>query len=140
MTAFEDLIGQWASRANVADWQRQAKKHKHRCVYVLECKGVFKIGKTGDLNKRMKSLQVANPFDMKIAHVIFTEDHHKVEQALHLIFAESRERDEWFNLGIRDLAAIKSMTVQQILRTAEGLKAKPEAQPIIPADQMTFKW
>jgi len=141
MATFEDLVEQWARRANVSNWQQQAKKVQHRCVYVLECKGVYKIGKTGDLNKRMKALQTANPFGMQVAHVIFTEDHHKVEQALHLIFSNSREANEWFNLSIRDLAAMKSMSVDQILRAAESLKPKPEAQPQdVDPNQMKFDW
>ena len=136
----EDLIGRWASRAHVANWRAESKKHKHRCVYVLECKGSYKIGMTGDLEKRMKGIQAANPFGVQLAHVIFTEDHSKVEKALHEIFAVSRENNEWFNLSLRDLAGIKSMFVQQILHAAEQLKPKVAPEPTIPPDQMTFKW
>lgn len=139
MTTFEDLIEQWARRTNMTDWKRQARKHQNQCVYILECKGVYKIGKTGDLNVRMKSLQIGNPFGMHIAHVIFTEDNSKVEHALHQIFADSRARDEWFNLSFRDIAVIKSMSIQQILSAADGRKPA-EVQPDVDRDQLSFDW
>jgi len=141
VTTFEGLLEQWARRANVANWQQEAKKHKHRCVYVLECKGSYKIGMTSDLPKRMKAIQAVNPFGITLAHVIFTENHYQVEQALHRIFADSRGNNEWFELSIRDLAVIKSMSVDQILRAAEALKPKVEPQPQdVDPNQMKFDW
>lgn len=141
MTSLEDLIGQWASRANVTDWQRQAKKHKHRCVYILESRGVYKIGRTENLPKRIKSLQVGNPFGLQIAHVIFTEEYIKVEQALHTIFAHDRANNEWFSLGMRDLAVLRSISVPLIFQWADSLKKhEPEAQADDPRDQMAFDW
>lgn len=135
-----ELVEQWARNANVADWRSNAKQHQNQCVYILECRGVYKIGKTGDLNGRMKGLQVGNPFEMRIVHIIFTEHNTKVEQALHCIFADSRAQNEWFNLGLRDVATIKSMTVEQILSAAEALKPKPETPTQINPDQMSFDW
>ncbi len=137
MDNFRDLLEQWARGV---DRQELARKNKNRCVYILECRGLYKIGKTGDLQKRTKSMQTANPFPMQLMHVIFTERHDQVEHALHLIFAENRERDEWFNLGLRDLAAIKSWSMQQILDIARSRMPKESNEPVIPPDQMTFNW
>jgi hypothetical protein len=138
---FEDLIDQWARSARIANWQQVAKNNKHRCVYVLECRGSYKVGMTGDLPKRMKTIQSGNPFQITLAHVIFTEDHYKLEQSLHRIFAESREGNEWFNLSARDLAVIKSMSVAQILGAAEALKPNAEPQPQdVDPNQMKFDW
>lgn len=137
----EDLIGQWASRAHITDWQQESRKHRHRCVYVLECRGSYKIGRTENLPKRMKSLQVGNPFPMTLAHVIFTEEYIKVEQALHSIFEHSRTSNEWFSLSLRDLATVRSMSVQMIFQWADSLKTpESDPQPDIPKDQMTFDW
>ena len=111
---FDDLFGAAVPKANVADWLQQARQHKHRCVYILECKSSYKIGRTENLTKRLKSLQIGNPFAMKIAHVIFTEEHVKVEQALHRIFLAARTRDEWFSLSLRDLAVLRSMSGRMI--------------------------
>lgn len=110
---------------------------KYRCVYILECKGLFKIGKTDNLSGRVKALEIGNPFPVQVAHVIYTDDYHKVEKALHQIFDTSHERGEWFNLSARELAAVKSMSVEQILNVAENMKpdlAPPE--PTVPPGQM----
>lgn len=139
-TLFE-LLDAWASRTHFSNWRKEAVKSQSRCVYVLECRGFYKIGKTADLTSRMKSLQSTNPFEVQIAHVIFTNDHSQVESALHEIFTESRTTGEWFKLGMRDLAKIKSMSVQEILMAAEALRPKPEIKPQeVDPNQMTFGW
>ena len=116
-------------------------KTKYRCVYALECKGLYKIGKTDDLEKRVKSLETGNPFPMQVVHVIFTEQYHQVEGALHQMFAADRAKNEWFSLSVKDLAAIRSMSVEQILNTAQSMKppATP-SEPTVPPGQETFDW
>lgn len=136
-TLFE-LIDGWADRAYVADWQYQASKTKQRCVYILECRGFYKIGKTADLNTRLKNVQTTNPFDVQVAHAIFTENHSQVESALHELFAESRTTGEWFNLGLRDLARIRSMSVPEILSAAAQLRPAEVTRATVPPGQMTF--
>ncbi len=135
-----NMLEEWARRCNISNWKQQARTHKNCCVYIIECRGSYKIGKTGDINKRMKSLQTANPFPMQIVHVIFTENHHAVEQALHLIFADSREVNEWFNLSLREIAGIKSWSVETILVMAKSRKPKEVIEPVVPPDQMSFGW
>jgi hypothetical protein len=119
---FEDLINQWADVPHVIEWKRQLKQRKHCCVYLLECRGLYKIGRTENLRKRFKSIQVGNPFSIRIAHLIFTGDYIKVEQALHTIFANKRVRDEWFSLSVRDLAVLRAMSAPMILEWATSLK------------------
>lgn len=140
MNTLADLIEQWASRVNLTDWQRQANRYKNRCVYILESKGFYKIGKTQNLSVRIKSLQVGNPFGLNIAHVIFTDYHTKVERALHLIFGDSHTGNEWFNLSLKEISTIKSMDVEGILSWANSLRPVSQVQPETPKDQMTFNW
>lgn len=90
----------------------------HLCVYIIECQGLYKIGKTNDLKWRIGQLQGANPLDIRVAHVIYTEKHSLVELALHSIFADNRVRGEWFQLSQNDLELIKSMSVDDILDRA----------------------
>jgi len=90
----------------------------HLCVYVLECQWLYKIGKTSDLQWRMRSLQAGNPFEIRLVHVIFTEHHGVVEGALHRIFAAHRVRGEWFSLMPKELEQIRSMSVEEILEVA----------------------
>jgi len=111
------------------------------CVYVLECKGLYKIGRTGNFPDRLKQLRTSNPFDFQVAHLIYTNDNTKVEEALHLIFAESRVNGEWFNLSVREIAQIRSMSIQAILTLGASLKPKPEKDgPYIDPNQTTFSW
>ncbi len=133
-----DFLKSWLNNAhpsNIPD------RKKNACVYILECRGLYKIGRTNNLEERLKSLQTSNPFDIQVMHLIFTRDTVQVEEALHLIFAGNRTQGEWFNLGLRGVAQIKSMSVQDILDLGAQLKPKPEeGKPYIDPDQMGFDW
>lgn len=83
-----------------------------RCgwVYVLDNDmGHYKIGRTASLNARMKQLHVHLPFPVSIAYCFLTDDCHRDEKALHLIFADKRLNGEWFALDLDDFGFIYEM-------------------------------
>ena len=68
-------------------------------VYFLKCKAYVKIGISGNIRKRMASIQGANPFSVKLLYNFIAgeeEEAIKKEQYLHEIFSNNHYRGEWF--------------------------------------------
>lgn len=67
-------------------------------VYLVECNGLYKIGISADINKRILGLQTASPHPIKcIAYYKTVNDARNVEAALHKVFAKYRMIGEWFD-------------------------------------------
>ena len=72
-------------------------------TYILkdELSGLYKIGKTSDLDKRLKSLRCGNPFISLYATI-----GRDCESELHKLFDSKRFEREWFNLSDDDIEFI----------------------------------
>jgi hypothetical protein len=72
---------------------------------------IYKIGFAQDVEKRVKEFGsvVMSPFEMRIEHVIETDDKYVIESSLHEYFAEKHMRGEWFRLSPEDVAMIKCL-------------------------------
>lgn len=82
-------------------------KNKHvGYVYVLESRGLYKIGRTNDLTRRLNEHLTAAP-DARYVHTIRSENERALEKELHGLFAAKRVTREWFALTRNDLALIK---------------------------------
>lgn len=72
------------------------------CVYFIShdngLKDWVKIGKTNDINQRLKGLATGSPYIYKVHKVVYTQDPYTLESTLHQIFAHLRGRGEWFQL------------------------------------------
>ena len=77
------------------------------CVYILhDGQGHYKIGKTTDLENRMKALAIQLPFKCEQVGLfgpMTVERMHKAERELHVHFASKRLNGEWFALDQDDL-------------------------------------
>ncbi len=98
------------------------------CVYILECQGLYKIGKTTNLKARLLAIQAMNPFPLKVIHVIPSERYGIVEKALHKIFSSKRLGGEWFELSSEEINEVKSLSVQDIVDRASCLE--PESSRV----------
>lgn len=76
-------------------------------VGVLE--GCYKIGRSGDSEKRLLSYSPKLPVTLTIHHRITTDDAPWLEAAMHLAFEHRRALGEWFRLTPDDLDAVKAM-------------------------------
>ncbi len=67
------------------------------CVYFIQAgdSGPVKIGKTNDVNKRLRALQTAHADTLHVRHVL-NDVSAVMETRLHERFAEHRIRGEWF--------------------------------------------
>lgn len=69
-------------------------------VYLaMSGKGWYKIGMSKQPHKRMSSLQVGSPLEIKLIHRIFTFDCVALEKALHSYYQAYWLRGEWFELS-----------------------------------------
>lgn len=69
-------------------------------VYLIKDSGndTFKIGRTKDINKRLKTLQTGNSTELEIIFNYKTEYASRLESMLHKRFAHYRVNNEWFKL------------------------------------------
>ena len=75
-------------------------------VYIIECEGHYKIGKT--LTYTTRFYEYTKLFsEPKIVFCELVRDYDKVETELHDIFLEKHTRGEWYDLDERDLKIAK---------------------------------
>lgn len=86
------------------------KRSKHRAshlpsgrgVYIIWSRntGLYKIGKTTDLRRRMCSFYSLIPEDVHLYAFLNTSALTQVEGGLHSTFRDLREKGEWFRIGM----------------------------------------
>jgi hypothetical protein len=87
----------------------QEKKRRPGFVYILKGGPYYKIGCTTSLDRRIKQISPALPFEVDLAHAIETEDMYQTEAYLHDRYASKRQNGEWFLLTDKDVADIKGL-------------------------------
>lgn len=82
-----------------SDYRAQRKnkritESRTTCVYFIRSGDLIKIGYTGDLEERKRTLQVNNPTIVEVLKTI--PGGHQEEQELHKKFAHLNKTGEWF--------------------------------------------
>ena len=72
-------------------------------IYIIECNGLYKIGRSVNAKKRIYSLQETTPFPIKTIAIFSVEKMSQTEHELHQLFKQKRKKGEWFNLAEDDL-------------------------------------
>jgi len=82
---------------------------KNKFVYIIRIINTrfYKIGISNNVEIRLKDLNTATPFEMKIIFKKEFKDYHLVENYIQNTFINKHIRGEWFELSIYDINSIK---------------------------------
>ena len=101
------------------------KRFVHGHVYVIEEKGLYKIGCSSDYKKRLKKFKTAKLIATYETDNIFTD-----ERKLHLLFEEKRVCGEWFGLNANDLMEISNFPFEKMENTEQENQINHKGKPI----------
>ena len=75
-------------------------------VYIIESSGLFKIGKSTQVAKRLKGFNTTLPQDVIVHKVIASDDITELEKSLHVRFCKYHVKGEWYAISIEDVNSI----------------------------------
>jgi hypothetical protein len=72
-------------------------------VYLIKCGELYKIGKTTNLERRIKEFAVGNPYPLILVTSRYSLDIDSLERSFHIYYRKKRIKGEWFELNAEEV-------------------------------------
>jgi hypothetical protein len=117
---------EWFNQAADERYRQQnywgSKNPQEGYVYVIEDRGLYKIGRSRDPDDRVGFLGIKFPYPVKEIARLYTVDMRGAERLLHKEFAAKRLGGEWFELDAEDVGLI-SLLAEEVERREQEQSA-----------------
>lgn len=110
--AYADITPLLPAVAPTPNSSHSTRKGGEGHVYLIKSGDFYKVGRSDELERRVKEIRIALPEKATLLHSIRTDDPPGIEAYWHRRFADKRANGEWFKLALSDVAAFKRRKFQ----------------------------